>query len=328
MSRVHRRQFVLAAGAFLFAPRFGHAQQQSTIRRIGVLAVGDAAAPSASLDAFRQGLRDRGWVEGRNIEIEFGWAKTPDSLPEKAAQLVRRRVAVIFAGSSTQVEAARQATKTIPIVFSAHADPVGVGHVTSLAHPGGNITGVSMLMTELSTKELELLKAAVPLATTIGVLWNPSTPSHPAALKALAAVAEKLRVQLKMVPAGTADEFDTALSAMTQANARALLVLGSPLSLAERTRLAEAALKHRLPGMFAWRANAEAGGLMSYGADLLALSRLAADYVDRILKGAKPADLPVEQAREFELVINLKTAKTLGITIPQTLLLRADRVIE
>ena len=328
MSRVHRRQFVLAAGVFFFAPRTGLAQQKSAIPRIGVLAVGDAAAPSAPFDTFRQGLRDLGWVEGRNIVIEYGWAKTPDGLPEKAAELVRKKVDLIYAAASTQVEAARQVTNTIPIVFAAHADPVGVGHVASLARPGGNITGVSMLLTELSAKELELLKAAVPQATRFGILWNPTTPSHPAALKALAAVAEKLRVQLKIVPAQDADEFDAALSAMKEANATALLVVASPLYLGERTRLAEAALKHRLPGMFSFRANAEAGGLMSYGADLLAMNRRAADYVDRILKGAKPADLPVEQARDYELVINLKTAKALGLTIPESVLLRANRVIE
>lgn len=329
MGHIQRRQLLVAAAA-VFALPLVCAQQQSKIPRIGFLSVGSAPTPSASasLIPLRDGLRSLGWVEGQNIVIEYGWASTPDGLPEKAAELVRKKVDLIFAPSSTQVEAARQATNTIPIVFSTHADPVGVGHVASLARPGGNVTGVSMLMTELSAKELEILKQAVPHATRIGVLWDPTTPSHPEALKALAAVANKLSIQLTLVSVRSAQEFDSALSAMKKAHADALLVLVSPISLLERTQLAAVALKHRLPAIFGFAANAEAGGLMSYGANYLALNRRAAYYIDRILKGAKPADLPVEQAQEFELVINMKTAKALGIRIPQSLLLQADRVIE
>lgn len=329
MGHIQRRQLLVAAAA-VFALPLVCAQQQSKIPRISFLSVGNAATASAnaSLGGLRDGLRSLGWVEGQNIVIEYGWASTPDGLPEKAAELVRKKVDLIFAPSSTQVEAARQATNTIPIVFSTHADPVGVGHVASLARPGGNVTGVSMLMTELSAKELEILKQAVPHATRIGVLWDPTTPSHPEALKALAAVANKLSIQLTLVSVRSAQEFDSALSAMKKAQADALLVLVSPISLLERTQLAAVALKHRLPAIFGFAANAEAGGLMSYGANYLALNRRAAYYIDRILKGAKPADLPVEQAQEFELVINMKTAKALGIRIPQSLLLQADRVIE
>jgi putative ABC transport system substrate-binding protein len=280
------------------------------------------------LDGLRDGLRSLGWVEGQNIVIEYGWADTPDRLPEKAAELVRKKVDLIFAPSSTQVEAARQATNTIPIVFATHADPVGVGHVASLARPGGNVTGVSMLMTELSAKELEILKEAVPLATRVGVLWDPTTPSHPEALKAVAAVAKKLRVQLVSMPVRSAQEFDSAFAAIAKAKAEALLVLVSPLTIAGRTQLAAAALKYLLPAIFGFAANADAGGLMSYGANYLVLHRRAADYVDRILKGANPADLPVQQAQEFELVINMKTARALGMKISQRLLVRADRVID
>ena len=235
---------------------------------------------------------------------------------------------MIFAPSSTEIEAARRATHTIPIVFAFHADPVGVGHVASLPRPGGNITGLTMLLTDLSAKELEILKEAVPQAGRIGVLWNPTTPSHAPALKAIEAGAEKLGVKLGIVPAQTRDDFPVAFAAMVEERADAVLAVSSPLARVERNLLAELELKHRLPVMFGSRWNVEVGGLMSYAADLDDLTRRAAVYIDKILKGTKPADLPIEQASKYQLVINLKTAKALSLDLPPMLLARADEVIE
>jgi putative ABC transport system substrate-binding protein len=237
-------------------------------------------------------------------------------------------VDVIFANSSTFVEPARQATKTIPIVFSNHADPVGIGHVASLAKPGGNITGLSMILTDIAPKELEVSTEAVPQTQRIGVLWNPTTPSHPPAVQAVEVAARKLRVQLLKAPAQTGEDFNGAFKTMIRERVDCFLVVGSPLSQSYRFALADLALKHRLPGMFGTRAYVEAGGLMSYGADVKDLNRRAAAYIDKILKGEKPADLPVQQPIKFELAINLKTAKAIGLTIPESFLLRADEVIE
>jgi putative ABC transport system substrate-binding protein len=277
---------------------------------------------------LQQGLRDLGYVDGRNIVIEFRWTDNVDSLPTLAADFVRENVDIIFANSSTLVEPARQATKTIPIVFAVHADPVGMGHVASLAHPGGNITGLTMLLTDIAAKELDLLTQAAPQARRIGVLFNPTTPSHHLAVEAVESAGGKLNVDLVAVPASTADDFAGALSTISDKGAAALLVVASPVFAAGRLRLAELALTHRLPAMFSTRADAEAGGLMSYGADLNDLYRRSAVYIDKILKGAKPADLPVEQASKYQFVINLKTAKALGVEIPPDVLALADEVIE
>jgi putative ABC transport system substrate-binding protein len=237
-------------------------------------------------------------------------------------------VDVIFAPSSTMVEPAHQATKTIPIVFSNHADPIGTGHVASLPRPGGNITGLSELATELNAKALEMLKDAVPQATRIGVLWNPTTPSQVPGLQSVKAAGERLGLTLHMVPAATVGDFDGAFVSMARENVAAVFVVPAPIQVMHRARLAELALNHRLPTMFESKENVEAGGLMSYGADRNDLSRRAALYIDKILKGAKPADLPVEQASKYQLVINLKTAKALGLELPPSLLARADEVIE
>jgi ABC-type uncharacterized transport system substrate-binding protein len=280
------------------------------------------------VEALRAGLRDLGYVEGKNIVIEFRWAERAQQLPEMAAELVRMKVDIIVVSSSTYVEPARQATKTIPIVFAIHADPVGVGHVASLARPGGNITGLSNLLTDLVPKELEIFKEAVPQITRIGILWNPATPSHGLAVQAVEAGGKRLSLQLLLVPARTVEEFDEAFSTMTRERMGGFLVIASPLSFSQRVPLAELALKQRLPGMYGTRENVEVGGLMSYGADYIDQHRRAALYVDKILKGAKPADLPVEQASKYELIINLKTANALGLAIPESLLLRADKVIE
>jgi putative tryptophan/tyrosine transport system substrate-binding protein len=325
-----RREFITLLGSAAAYPATGWGQEAKlpTIPRIGCLVFGAAAVSGSRVEVLGAALRELGYVEGKNIVMETMWAETVDELPGLAAELVRRNVNVIFAPSSTEVEPARQATHTIPIVFSFHADPVGVGHVASLPRPGGHITGLTMLLTDLSAKELEILKDAVPQAERIGVLWNPTTPSHAPALKAIEAGAEKLGVKLRIVPARTRDDFPAAFAAMVDQRADALLVVSSPLARVERNFLAELELKHRLPAIFGSRWNVEAGGLMSYAADLDDLTRRAATYIDKILKGAKPADLPVEQASKYQLVINLKTAKALGLDVPVSVLARADEVIE
>jgi putative ABC transport system substrate-binding protein len=294
---------------------------------IGLLLLGDAKG-NIFVPSLREGLRDLGWIENQNVIIEARYAPTVQQLPDVAAELVRLRVDVIFASSSIYVEAAKQATRTIPIVFGAHADPIGVGHVASLAHPGGNITGQSQLLTELASKQLEILNQAVPQAQRIGVLWDPLTPSHLSALKAIGVTAEKLHVRLIAEPARSAEEYDAVLSAMANAKVETLLVMQSTLSIQKKELLADLVLKNRLPGMFGVRENVVVGGLMSYGANVRDLYRHAATQIDKILKGANPAELPVEQATKFEFAINLKTAKALGLEIPATLLARADEVIE
>ena len=326
---MRRRDFITLFGsAAALWPLAARAQHSAHVPVIGFLGLGPASGFAGPVEALRQGLRNLGYTEGDNIVIEFRWADTLDQLSEFAAEFVRSNVDIIVAPSSTQVEPARRPTKTIPIVFCFHADPIGMGHVASLAHPGGNITGLSMLLTDLAAKELEILTEAVPEARRIGVLWNPRTPSHQLALKAVETAGEKLGVQLIEAPAQTADDFQGAFSTMSRENVSGLLVVASPLTASHQVSLAALALKYRLPGMFGAKSDVEAGGLMSYGADRNDLYRHAAVYIDKILKGAKPADLPVEQATKFEFVVNLKTAKALGLTIPGTVLARADEVIE
>jgi len=304
------------------------AQQPTKVHQIGYLITGSPAESANRVKALRTGLQDHGYVEGKNIILVFRSAETAERLPVLAADLVRLKVDLIFATSSTEVEAVRQATKTIPIVFATHADPEGVGHVASLARPGGNITGLSMLLTELVAKELEIMKQALPHMTRVGVLLTLTAPSHRPASHAVAAAAQQLGVQVLTVPVRTPEDLDGAFAMMARERVHGFLFVASPLSRSQRTLLAELSLKYRLAGMFGTRENVEAGGLMSYAPDLVDLTRRAATYIDKILKGAKPADLPVEQASKYELVINLKTAKTLGITIPPSVLLRADQVIE
>jgi putative ABC transport system substrate-binding protein len=326
---IARRELIAGLGGLaLVCPLAAQAQQPAKVARIGFLSLGPATAWADQVEAFRTGLSDLGHIEGKDIAIEFRWAERIDQLPGLAAELVRMNVDVIIAPASTEVEPARQATKTIPIVFAQHADPVGIGHVASLARPGENITGMSMVLPEIATKALAIFKEAVPQAMRIGVLWNPTTPSHPQVLKAVEVAAESLGVQLLMVPTQTAADFDGVFSTMAQDRADGFLVPSSPLTNSERAPLAELALRYRLPGIFVNKGNVEAGGLMSYGADFNYMYRRTALYVDKILKGEKPADLPVEQASRYELVINLKTAKALGIMIPSSIMLRADVMIE
>jgi putative ABC transport system substrate-binding protein len=321
---------IVAAFVLLSAPLAVEAQQAGKMYRVGVLTNKASDPAEARLwQAFRSGLRERGWAEGENISIEFREADGNSArLPGLAADLVRLKVDLIVARSSLFVQPAKEATSSIPIVFVVHADPVGTGHVMSLARPGGNITGLANLMTDLAPKGLELLSSAVPVAKRIAILWNPGTPSHTPALKAVEEAGRTLRVQLQPVGARTAAELQDAFAAIASARVQAVQVLGSPMFFAERRRIAELAIKHRLPMMSDLREIVEAGGLMNYGPDFADLYRRGAIYVDKILKGAQPAALPVEQATKFELVINLKTSKLLGLTIPRSVVARADGIIE
>jgi len=325
---MRRRDFIKGIVGSTACALAARAQQPAKIARIGFLGLEPAAAQSSRVKALRAGLRDLGYVEGKNIIIEFRWAETVEQLPELAAELVRMKVDVIFASSSTMIEPAHQATKTIPIVFATHADPVGIGHVESLSRPGGNITGLTMLLTDVVAKDLEMFKDALPQATQIGILWNPTTPSHPPALKAVEAAGATLEVSLHTLPVSTVEDFDGAFATMTRERLDGFLVVASPVTISQRARLAELALAHRLPGAFADKLNVEAGGFMSYGPDNDDLTRRAALYIVKILTGTKPADLPVEQPTKFELLVNLKTAKALGLKISESFLQRADKVIE
>ncbi len=298
--------------------------------RVGIL--GEKASDSSEArlwQGFRAELGKRGWIEGQNIQIESRWAEGNSArLPELAADLVRLRMDVIVTRGSIYVQAAKTATSSIPIVFTIHADPILTGHVTSLARPGGNITGLTILMTDLNVKGLEMLIAVVPKAKRIAVLGSPDAPSYTPSLKALEEAARPFKLQLQAVVARTEADLESAFSAMARAHAQAVLVLGFGPYMGARQHVAELAIRHRLPTSFTWRDHVEAGGLMSYAPDHSDLIRRGAIYVDKILRGAKPADLPVEQATKFELVINLKTAKALGVTIPQSVLGRADQIIE
>jgi len=328
---MNRRTFLrgLTVGA-LYAPLAVLAQPAERVYRIGIL--GDKASDSSEShrwQTFRAGLRDRGWNEGVNIRIEYRWVEANAAqLPELAADLVRLKPDLIATYGSFFTGALKAATSSIPIVFIAHADPVGTGHVTSLARPGGNITGMAVLQTELGPKGLELLHSVVPAAARIAVLWHPGTPSAAPGLKALEEPARQLRLQLQPIGARTAGELEGAFSTMARGGAQALLVFSTPPFITARQRIAELAIAHRLPTMVQGRPFVEAGGLISYYHNPDDTWRHAAVYVDKILRGAKPADLPVEQVTKLQLVINLKTAKALGLTIPQSVLLRADQVIE
>ena len=325
----HRRKLVIALGAgALAAALTSLAQQKGKIWRIGFLWDSPDVFPDA-IGAFRQGLRDLGYVEGRTIAIEYRWAEgKPERMRELAEELVRLKVDVIVAPSSVYTAAAKQATSSIPIIFMNHADPIGSGHVASLARPGGNITGLSIMMTETNVKLLELLKECVPKLARVAVVFDPATPSHGPGMKAVEAAGPALRLRIQPVAVRSAAEFDGAFSAIMRERADAVLVLSTPMFTAGARRLAELALTHKLPSLFGAGVHTEAGGLMSFGPDRADLWRRSAIYVDKILKGAKPGDLPIEQPTRFELVVNAKTAKALGIKIPNSILVRAEKVIE
>ncbi len=326
---MRRREVIGFAGTALFAwPLTARAQQKAKIARVGVLGFG-APLAATRIEALRAGLRDLGYVEGKNLVLEFRWSGTAEQMQEAATELVRMKVDIIFATSSAEVEAARRATSTIPIVFATHADPVGLGHVSSLARPGGNMTGLAAMDPEITPKRMEILKATVPRAIRYGVLWATTSPSYRPFLDAAEAAKGKLGVQLVTVSVSSVADYEGAFARMAQGRVDAVLVHSSALTVRDNPqRLAELALKHRLPTIFLFRENVMAGGLMSYGPDLIDLWRRGAVYIDKILKGAKPAELPVEQASKFQLVINLKTARLLGLTIPPSIVARADEIIE
>jgi len=326
-----RRAFLgTLAGAVLAAPLAADAQQAAKVPRIGYLGNNPAASPHL-VEAFFQGLRDLGYVEGRNLVVEFRSAEGKvERLPALAAELVALKLDVIMTGGTPATVAAKQATTTLPIIFASAGDPLTDGLVTSLARPGGNVTGLFGLGSELVGKGLEQLKQAVPGVSRVAVLWQPGAYSERTdkdMLRGAEAAARALGVRLQFVEARDPGDFDRAFSDMTRARAGALTVLPSTMFFVERTRLVDRAAKNRLPAVYALREFVDAGGLMAYGASSADMYRRAATYVDKILKGAKPTDLPVEQPTKFELVINLKTAKVLGLTIPQSLLVRADEVI-
>ena len=320
---------VVLAFGLLVAPLPGRAQQAGKVPRIGILPPGPISERVHLWEAFRQGLRDLGYVEGQNIILVFPSAEVRlERLPELAAELVSLKVDVIVAAATVAVQAAKEATKTIPIVTPVTTDPVESGLVASLARPGGNITGLTLISSDLSGKRLELLKAIVPRVSSIAVLSNPTAGAVRPQMRETEVAARALGVQLQFLEVRGPDDFERVFQAAIKERAGALITLDDSFVFTHRARIVKLAAKNRLPAIYGFREFVEAGGLMSYAANLPDMYRRAATYVDKILKGAKPADLPIEQPTKFEFVINLKTAKALGITIPQSVLIRADQVIQ
>src|SRR5712692_6401520 len=337
-TRVERRRTIqnlkwlglsVIASVLVATGAVAQAQQATKVPRIGLLGGGSASANAGRIEAFRQGLRELGYVEGKNIVIEYRYAEGKlDRLPALAAELVRLKVDIIVSTGPTVTRAGKEATSTIPIVMAFDTDPVGNGFVASLARPGGNITGLSSLAPEISGKQLELLKEIVPRLSRVAVFGSSRVAGNAQALRETETAAQALQVQLKYTEVLGPTDIETAFRDAVKAHVDAVLVLNNTVFTARRTQAADLAIKSRLPAIFVAAEFVEAGGLMSYGVSITDLFRRAATYVDKILKGAKPADLPVEQPVRFDLVINARTAKALGLTIPPTLLLRADRVIE
>ena len=323
-----RRAFLGAATLSLLAqPLAAEGQQSSKVSRIGLLMIDSPVGNAPRLAAFQQSLRDLGYVEGRNLAIEYRWAEgRVERFPELAVQLVRLKVDVIVATSTPAALAARDATRTIPIVFVTAAEPVDSGLVASIAAPGGNVTGLALLAPEITARQLQLLKEAVPKVSRVAVLSNPANRFTALLVKETEAAARLLGVRTHVLEVRGVG-LDAAFSALTKDRPDALLVLADPGFVVQRARIVEFANTSRLPAMYPHREYAEAGGLLAYGADLRDNYRRAAIYVDKILRGAKPADLPVELPTKFELVLNLKTAKVLGLTIPPSVLARADEAI-
>ncbi len=320
---------IVLATVVLASVHPAEAQQPKKIPRIGLLVAGFPSSESPRVEGFRQGLRQLGYVEKQNIFLEYRYAEgRSDQFLELAAELVRLKVDVIVAGGGTSaVLRVKKATSSIPIVFTNVSDPVGAGLVASLARPGGNVTGLSSVSQDLSGKRLELLKETIPKASRVAVLYDPNDPAKIAEFKEIEVAARPLGVQLQALEVRSLEDFESAFKAATRVKAAALLVLPTTITNTHRKRIAELAAKNRLPTVFAASQFLE-GGLMSYGPDYADLFRRAATYVDKILKGAKPAELPVEQPTKFELIINLKTAKQIGVTIPPNVLARADKVIK
>jgi putative tryptophan/tyrosine transport system substrate-binding protein len=328
VNRHHATVFLLIS-FIVGSIHFAEAQQAKKIPRIGYLTVASLSSNVARVEAFRQGLREHGYFEGKNIVIEWrsGDGKV-ERQGELTSRLVRLNVDVIVTSGPSMTRAAKEATATIPIVMAQDTDPVGNGFVASLARPGANITGLSVLSPELSGKQLELLKEIVPKLFRVAVLGNSNEPANRKTLNEIESAAKTFGVQLQPYDILTPKDIDAAFRTATKAHADALLVLASALLADHRAQIANLALKRRVPVMYFSGISVEAGGLMSYGPNLTDLSRRAATYVDKILKGAKPADLPVEQPTKFELIINLKAAKQIGLTIPPNVLARADKVIK
>ena len=316
---------------FFLAPLAAGAQPAGRIPRIGVLYLGSPSVPNRCDEGFRQGLAELGHGEGKSVFLEVRWAEGKvDRARELADELVRLKVDMIFApGTVVAQSAAKHAKGTVPIVIATAGDPVGSGLIKGFGHPGGNLTGLSMTAgPEIAGKYLELLREAVPRVSRMAVITNPDNPAVTPQVKTMDVAARALGVEIQLVALRKAAELDGAFAAMVQQRAGALVVLPDPLSQSLRVKIAELALKHRLPSMFGLKEEVEAGGLMAYGVDLRQHCRRVATFVDKILKGAKPADLPVEQPTTFELVINRRTAKAIGLTIPPSLLQRADQIID
>jgi putative tryptophan/tyrosine transport system substrate-binding protein len=328
---MRRREFISLLGSAAAWPLAARAQQPDQVRRIGILqelAASDAEA-QRRLDAFKQRLQELGWIEGRNVAFEFRFADAkPERLPALATELVRANVDVIVTNAAQPIEAARKATSAVPIVMASVGDAVGAGYIDSLAHPGGNVTGLTLVATAQSGKRLQLIKEISPNLTRVAVLWNGNAAGHRLALKEMESVTPGLGIILQSLPIRNADEIASVLQAAMQANTQAIATMDDPLIQSLRARIIEFATRQHLPVVAEFRPIVEGGGLISYGPNQIDMWRRAAAYVDKILRGAKPADLPVEQPTKFELVINLKTAKALSLTIPASLLATADEVIE
>ena len=320
---------ILVVVVLLALAVIAEAQQPKKVPRIGFLGASSASVLAARIEAFRQGLRDLGYVEGKNIVIEWRSAEGKlDRLPALAAELVRLKVDVIVTTGPAPTRPAKEATSTIPIVMAFDNDPVGNGFVASLARPGGNITGLSTLAPEISGKQLEVLKEIVPRLSRVAVLGSSTTPGNAQSLKETELAAGAFGVKVQYLDVRDPKDIDTAFQATGKGRADAILVLTSPVFNPYRTEIADLAVKNRLPAIYSTPEFVEDGGLMTYGVSLTDLYRRAATYVDKILKGAKPVDLPVEQPTKFEFIINLKAAKQIGLTIPPNVLVRADRVIK
>ena len=311
------------------AAHVAHAQPTGKVYRLGFLGSGSATAQAGLVEALRDGLRERGWVEGRNILIDYRFAENRfDRLPELAAELVRLKVDLIVAMPAAAAAAAKKATDTIPIVMASVANPVELGLIASLARPGGNVTGLAGSVEDIYGKRLQLLKEAIPNARRVAILSNPASATQPTSVSSVKTGAQSLGVSLQLLEVRAPNDFDGAFAAMAKNRTEALLVVADPLFGTHAARLAELVAKYRLPSIYATKGEFDPGGLIFYGSSIPQQVRQAAGYVDKILKGAKPGDLAVEQPTKVDLVINLKTAKVLGVTIPPSLLLRADQVIE
>jgi putative tryptophan/tyrosine transport system substrate-binding protein len=322
---MRRRTFIAGLGSAVAWPVGAQAQRPNRVSRIGILAL---VVDTPSLVAFYQGLRDLGYIEGQNLLVEYReYGSRRERLVALATELVKLNVDVILAAGSEATHAARQASATVPIVMTS-VNPLGLGFIASLARPGGNVTGLSLMGPEVSGKRLQLLQEIVPGLAKVALFWDPNDPGAEFSVKETQAAAETLSLKIQVLETRRADDFEAAFQTAAKEEARAVILVPAPAINVNMKRIADLALRHGLPTMYFSDSLPKAGGLVSYGASLVAIYRRAANYVDRILKGANPADLPVEQPAKFELVINLTTAKALGLTIPETLLATADEVIQ